>query len=236
MKAVLLAAGKGERLKGVVQATPKPMIEYNGKPLLQHNLELCKQHGIMEIYINTHHLAENIRAYFGDGTKFGVKIYYSYEPELLGTSGALNNFRSQLEGESFYVLYGDNYSRYDLQTLKTAFQNNRCIGVIAFHHREDVDQSGVGEFDEDGRIVRFLEKPSAGVTASHWVNAGIYYLSPKILNYIPRGFSDFGQDIFPRLLKESVPLYGVRSLVALKAFDTPELLRALLGDSGDLKL
>jgi len=86
MRAVLLAAGMGERLREIVQTIPKPMIMYDGKPILQHNIELCRQYGVKEIYINTHHLAENIMEYFGDGARFGVKIYYSYEPELLGTS------------------------------------------------------------------------------------------------------------------------------------------------------
>ncbi len=235
MKAVILAAGKGERLKGTVEGTPKPMIMYGGKPILQHNIELCKAHGIEEVYINTHHLASKIKQYFGDGSKFGVKIRYSHESELLGTSGALNSFREQLRNENFYVIYGDNYSAYDLGLLEKVFDPVKCIGVVAFHHREDVSQSGVGEFDEDGRIVRFLEKPGEGISESHWVNAGIYLLSSRILDYIPLGFSDFGRDIFPRLLADGVPLWSVCSSADVKAFDTPELLRASLGGSNESK-
>ncbi len=235
MKAVLLAAGKGERLKGTVEDTPKPMIIYGGKPILQHNIELCKKHGIEQLYINTHHLPGKITDFFGDGSKLGVRVTYSFEPELLGTSGALNGFREHLRSENFYVLYGDNYSDYDLGLLKKTFEAGKSAGVVAFHQREDVSQSGVGEFAEDGRIVRFIEKPGKGMTDSHWVNAGIYYLSPKILEYIPNGFSDFGRDIFPRLLAEGVPLYGVRSTARVRAFDTPELLPAGLGGKDDSK-
>jgi mannose-1-phosphate guanylyltransferase/phosphomannomutase len=100
--------------------------------------------------------------------------------------------------------------------------------VIAFHYREDVTQSGVGEFDKEGRIIRFVEKPAGGATPSRWVNAGIYYFSPGILDRIPKGFSDFGKDIFPQLIKEGIPLYSVCSKVTLKAFDTPDLLRDVL--------
>lgn len=233
MKAVLLAAGKGERLKGVVDTIPKPMIRYRGKPILQYNVELCREFGIRKLFINTHHLADVIRSYFGDGSAFGVEISYSFESEMLGTAGALNSFRKDLAGEEFFVLYGDNFSEFDLNALRMEFDGHSCAGVVGFHHREDVSQSGVGEFAPDGRVLRFLEKPVPGATESHWVNAGIYYFSPKILDLIPNGFSDFGKDIFPRLLKEGVPLYSVCSATQLKAFDTPELLRNALGESDE---
>jgi NDP-sugar pyrophosphorylase family protein len=229
MKALLLAAGKGERLKGTVDNIPKPMISYMGKPVLQHNIELCKRYGINDIFINTHHLAEVIRSYFDDGSAFGVNIRYSYEKEVLGTAGALNNFRDHLGGEAFFVIYGDNFSQFDLSSLITEFNTRECIGVIAFHHREDVSQSGVGEFAPDGRIIRFVEKPKAGITGSHWVNAGIYYFSPAILQHIQPGYSDFAKDVIPQLLNRNIALYSVRSNVDLKAFDTPDLLRDSLG-------
>ncbi len=233
MKALLLAAGKGERLKGTVDSIPKPMINYKGKPVLQHNIELCKAYGINDLFVNTHHLPEIIRSYFGDGSAFGVRISYSFEPDLLGTAGALNNFQDELNKEEFFVLYGDNYSGFDLNSIVNEFHIHDCMGVIAFHHRDDVSQSGVGEFAVDGRILKFLEKPLPGATNSHWVNAGIYYLSPEILRYIPSGYSDFAKDIFPGLLAKNLPLYGVRSAADLKAFDTPDLLRESLEGSHD---
>ncbi len=233
MKAVILAAGEGTRLGEMGRKLPKPMIEFNGKPILQHNLELCKAHGIKKIFINTHHLPEKIRGYFGDGSSFGVSINYSYEPQLLGTAGALNSFRTHLRDDRFFVLYGDNYSDFDLSLLEKAASEKDSVAIVAFHYREEVSQSGVGEFDRDGRIVRFVEKPADGETDSHWVNAGIYYLSPQIFDYVPAGFSDFGKDIFPRLLRDNVAIYGVCSKVPLRAFDTPELLRASLASDHD---
>ncbi len=229
MKAVILAAGKGERLRGVVDDVPKPMIIYKGKPILQHNIELCKATGIGEFFINTHHLPEVIQSCFGDGSAFGITVHYSFEEEILGTAGALNSFREQLIGEPFFVIYGDNFSQFDLSSLITEFHKHDCIGVIAFHYREDVSQSGVGEFAADGRIKRFVEKPGPGESNSHWVNAGIYYLSPDILDYIPPGFADFAKDIIPALLGRDVALYSVCSKTELKAFDTPEMLRESLG-------
>jgi NDP-sugar pyrophosphorylase family protein len=223
LNAVILAAGKGSRLGSLTEAIPKPLIEFNGKTLLQHNIELCQRHGILRLFINTHHLAEKITTSFGDGSAFGVHITYSYESELLGTSGALWNFRQDLKNEPFYVLYGDNYSQYDLTLLKDLFARHDSMGVIAFHHREDVCASGVAEFDGDQRIVRFIEKPKQGETLSHWVNAGIYLLHPRIFEYIPEGCSDFARDVFPLLLAQRVPLYAVCGTMEVRAFDTPEM-------------
>lgn len=259
MKAIILAAGKGERLKEITSRIPKPMIEVNGKPILQHNIELCKKYGIKDIYINLHHLPEKITDYFGNGKKFGVQIKYSYEKELLGTSGAVRKIADEYWGltdiippslqhsnspilpvsmspnpkvpqspssqapQSFFVIYGDNYSEYNLNLLLEKYEKQKPIGIIAFHYREDVSQSGVAEFDKDNRIIKFIEKPKTGETANHWVNAGIYLLSTEILQHIPEGYSDFGKDIFPKLLIENIPLHGICSKVELMAVDTPEL-------------
>jgi mannose-1-phosphate guanylyltransferase len=222
VKALILAAGKGSRLPKVTEHTPKPMIEFRGKPILLHNIELCRKFGIDEILINTSHLANKITDYFGDGNKMGVKIKYSFENDLLGTSGALNNFKSDLN-EDFFVIYGDNYSEIDLSLLIKKRNQFKSIAAIAFHFREDVTSSGVAEFDSDGKILKFIEKPGKGETDSHWVNAGIYYLTPEIFKYIPDGFSDFGKDIFPRLLSENESIYGVCYKSDVLAFDTPEM-------------
>lgn len=233
MKAVILAAGKGERLKEVTQTLPKPMIEFNNKPILQNNIELCIQYGIKDIYINLHHLPDVITNYFGDGEKLGVNIRYSYEEELLGTAGAIRKVAEMYKDfasagkfdEPFYVIYGDNYSNYDLNSLKEKLIETGSLAVIGFHYREDTTSSGVAEFDETFRIKKFVEKPIPGESDSHWVNAGIYCLNKEIFNYIPAGFSDFAKDIFPALLKGSLPIYGICEDTIVKAFDTPEMYK-----------
>jgi len=225
MKGVILAAGKGERLGELSRTTPKPMIRVHGEPILAHTIALCRAYGVTELYINTHHLPEVIRTYCGDGSRWGVKIEYSYEPVLLGTAGALRNFGSALGRDPFFVLYGDNYSRYDLQSLERIAKDRRAFAVIAFHWRDDTASSGVAEFDEDGRVLRFVEKPKPGESESRWVNAGIYYFLPGVLQEIPEGYSDFGRDIFPALLRKGLPVYGVRERSDVSAFDTPEMLK-----------
>jgi NDP-sugar pyrophosphorylase family protein len=229
MKAIILAAGKGERLKDITQDLPKPMITYKGKPLLQHNIELCKSYGIKDFYINLHHLPEKIKEYFGNGKGFGVNIKYSYESELLGTSGAVKKIASDYwshdstSEEFFFVIYGDNFSEYNLTAIEKKIKDTDCLAAIAFHFREDTSHSGVAEFDKNQRIIKFIEKPKTGESESHWVNAGIYCLKNEILSFIPEGTSDFSKDIFPELLRNNIAVYGICNETDVKAFDTPEM-------------
>lgn len=222
MKAIILAAGKGERLKSVLNNLPKPMINIENKPILEHNINLCKKYNITDIYINLHHLPHTIMKYFGDGKKFGVNIKYSYENEILGTSGAVKNISNKDEYfkyNDFFVIYGDNYSNYDISKLITENVVN-----IALHYREDVSNSGVALINDNNYIEKFIEKPKNIKIDSNWVNAGIYYLKPEILKFIPDDYSDFSHDIFPKLLENEISIYGVKYKDELKYFDTPESL------------
>jgi NDP-sugar pyrophosphorylase family protein len=224
MKAIILAAGKGERFREVTNEIPKPMLIYKDKPVLAHNILLCKKYGITDLYINLHHLPDCMRDFFDDGSAFGVNIKYSYEDELLGTSGAVRKIADDFwkdDKNNFFVLYGDNYSDLDLSLLKKKFERENPLGVIAFHYREDVSSSGVALFDENGKIKEFIEKPKTDV-GTNWVNAGIYYFNPEILNFIPEGYSDFGKDIFPELMKKNQSLYGVCYKDGVLYFDTKE--------------
>jgi NDP-sugar pyrophosphorylase family protein len=222
MKAIILAAGLGSRLGKYTENIPKPMIKFNNKPILQHNIELCKKYGINDIYINLYYLPEKIIEYFGNGNKFGVNIYYNIEEKLLGTSGGVKNIfeKFNFKDEPFYIIYGDNYSDFNLNSLKT-----NAFGKIAFHYREDVFNSGVAEFEITNKIIKFIEKPKIEETKSHWVNAGIYYFQSDIIKYIPNGYSDFGKDIFPTLLSlNRINIYGEKQNIDVRSFDTPSML------------
>ena len=235
MNAIILAAGSGERLKFITKDFPKPMIEIFGKPILQHNIELCRDFGIKNIFINIHYMPEKITEYFQSGEKIGVNIKYSYEEPILGTSGAIRKIAEDYWGydendistldkiKPFFVVYGDNFSNINLNALFNFYKNNNAIANIAFHYRKDVTFSGVAEFDEKFRILRYIEKPKPGVTESHWVNAAIYLFKPEILKFIPKGFSDFSIDIFPTLLGKNIPIYGVCYNSRLLPFDTPAM-------------
>ena len=207
MKAFVLAAGEGSRLRPLTDDLPKPMVSVCGRPLLEYNIRLLVHYGITEIAINTHYRAEKIINFFGDGSRFGASITYTSEPTLLGTAGALNNALRLLD-ESFLLVFGDNLSTCDIPALIASHEVGDA-GVLGLFSREDVSQSGVALIDQSNRILAFVEKPSPGEVLSHWVNAGILLVTPALARLIPRqGVSDFGRDIFPAALRAGLSLRG----------------------------
>ena len=209
-KAMLLAAGRGTRLRPMTETVAKCMIEINGKPVLEHNVERLRKFGVTDIIINLHYLPKAVKDHFGDGSRFGVRIRYSFEPELLGTAGAVRNVAAFFDAP-FFVWYGDNFSTCRLDRLREFHQAKGSIATIALHHRDDPTQSGIVGLDAHDRITRFLEKPRPEQVFSHWVSAGILALDPRALNVIPRmGAPDFGRDVFPALLEHDAPVYGYR--------------------------
>ena len=224
MKAVILAAGTGSRLGEITRQLPKPMIEVAGKPILAHNIDLCRNSGISEICINLHHLPNIIKDYFGDGTEFGVKINYNYEPSLLGTAGALLPFKDILKNGPFFVIYGDNFVSINLMDLKYFNEKMNSDISILFHWRNDVGNSGVAEFSLNSRIRKFIEKPTQANSNGDWVNAGIYFIQTNSIMELINKKDDFAEDIFPKLLNMDYNIYGFKTKADLVAIDTPQLL------------
>ena len=222
-KALVLAAGKGTRLGALTRHLPKPMLPIRGKPVLEHHVRRLSAAGVGEIWINLHHSPDAIRGHFGDGSRFGVCIRYSEEPELLGTSGALRKLAAEFAAAPFFVVYGDNFIELDYADLA---RRHRGVLTMVLHHRDYVAQSGVVELNAEGRILSFQEKPAPGTERSHLVNAGVYACEPRILDYVPAGFSDFGADILPRMLGAGCDLYGIISSVPVLPIDTPEMIDA----------
>lgn len=228
MKAILLAAGKGERLKPITDKIPKPMIRIEGKPILEHNINLLKKYDINEIFINLHHLPEVIKDYFGNGNRWDVNITYSYESKLLGTAGVLRNFQKYLSNSKFLVIYGDNLMEFDLNKFLSFHIQKKGIGTIVLYKRIDVSQSGIALLDGNKKIIKFIEKPTNNQIFSSLVSAGVFILEPEILKYIPDNkYSDFGYDIFPELIKERKSLYGFEIEGKIIAIDTIELYESL---------
>jgi NDP-sugar pyrophosphorylase family protein len=227
MKAVLLAAGKGMRLRPLTDGMPKVMIPIAGKPILEHPVEHLAGAGIREIFINLHHLPDRITSHFGNGQKWGVRIRYSFEPEIMGTAGAVKKLEAELRGAPFIVVYGDNFSEFDFADFISWSEKAHGLGTVAVFEKEEAAGSGVADIGSGGRIVRFLEKPAPNEVLSHWVNAGIYRLSGDILDAIPRGYSDFGHDIFPEAIKRGRKLFAYKSKVPVWAIDHLELLDEL---------
>lgn len=223
MKAMLLAAGKGTRVRPITNSIPKPMIPIIRKPVMQSIIELLKQHDVEDIVVNTSHLASSIEDYFRDGEQLGVHIAYSYEgyienkelhSKAVGSAGGMKKIQefSGFFDETFIVLCGDAWI--DLDITK-ALQYHREKGGIATVILQEVDKSevykyGVVALEDDGQITQFQEKPQPEDAVSNLINTGIYIFEPEIFNYIPAGQEfDIGGELFPSLVAKNVPFYGV---------------------------
>ncbi|OGD86954.1 hypothetical protein A2Z23_01695 [Candidatus Curtissbacteria bacterium RBG_16_39_7] len=205
MKAVILAAGQGERLRPLTKNIPKVMLPIGKYPLLEYNIRLLKKYGFDEIAINLFWHGVAIRKYFKDGKKWDVKIHYSEEKEILGTAGGTKKAAKLLElktNDPLLIYYGDNLTNLNLKEFLSFHQSKKADLTMAVIKREDPLHSGILEFDRKGRIKRFLEKPTTKKLFSHWISGAIYLLNPKILEFIPqKKFFDFGRDFIPKLLE-----------------------------------
>jgi NDP-sugar pyrophosphorylase family protein len=225
MKAFILAAGLGTRLRSLGLNLPKVMVPIGGKPLLQHHFEWFKTQGITEFVLNLHYLPEKITEYFGDGGQFGVQIAYSLETEILGTAGGVKKMEANLRAGTFLVLYGDNLIRFDLAPLLAFHRQRGAVATVALFESSEPWTGGVVETDAAGRVTAFREKPDRKTISTNLINAGIYLLEPTVLDYIPAGqFCDFGKDVFPKLLAAGQPVYATKPQAYIHDCGTPERL------------
>src|SRR6202790_176637 len=209
MKAVLMAGGGGSRLRPLTSRRPKPLAPVAGKPIMELILELLRQHGFTDVVATLHYLADEIEAYFGDGSAHGVAMHYVVEDTPLGTAGAVKMAHDLLIGETFVVISGDALTNLDLGAVVRHHREQGNDVTIALQRVTNPLEFGVVVTDESGRIVRFLEKPSWGEVFSDTINTGIYVLEPSILDRMQRGkVYDFSKDLFPEMLREGAKLGG----------------------------
>ena len=223
MKAMILAAGKGTRVRPITHTIPKPMIPIIQKPVMEFLLELLREHGFTEIMVNVSHLAEEIENYFRDGQRFGVEIAYSFEGRIedgeligdaMGSAGGLKKIQTfqRFFDDTFVVLCGD--ALIDLD-LSEAVRRHKAKGAMASLitkrvPREQVSSYGVVVTDDDGRVRSFQEKPAVDEAASDMINTGIYIFEPEVLDYVPEGVPfDIGSDLFPRLVADDAAFYAL---------------------------
>lgn len=208
IKAIILCAGVGSRLRPYTDSCPKPMLEISGKPLLEHTIDLLKSYGITEVAINLYHYSDAITGYFEDGSDFGVKIRYSLEEKPMGTAGALANLRDFFD-DTFIVFYGDVLSNLDLKEIIRFHRKNNNLITIALYRVDNPTECGIVEFNGNNRITKFIEKPRTDEVFTNLANAGIYVIEPEILKYIPNEVPyDFGSNLFPLLLSKGIPIHG----------------------------
>lgn len=210
MKAMILAAGLGTRLKPITFGIPKPMVPVIDRPCMAHLLELVARHGITEAVANLHYFPDTIREYFGDGAEFGVNLEYNFEPELLGTAGGVRAVKESLTagGEPFLIISGDALTDIDLTKLIERHRSAGGVATLTVKRVPDTREYGVVLHERDGRITGFQEKPEPEDALSDLGNCGIYVFSPEIFDYFPeREFVDWAHDVFPTLLENDVPFF-----------------------------
>ncbi|EGD48539.1 Nucleotidyl transferase [Ruminiclostridium papyrosolvens DSM 2782] len=208
MKAVIMAGGEGSRLRPLTCNRPKPMVPIANKPVMEHIIELLKKYGIKDIAVTLQYMPEKIKDYFGDGREYGVSLKYFTEDVPLGTAGSVKNAEDFLD-ETFIVISGDALTDINLQEALEFHKKNRSVATLVLKKVECPTEYGVVVTAPDGKIRRFLEKPSWGEVFSDTVNTGIYVLSPEVLKYFEKGVVfDFSKDLFPILLKKEEPMYG----------------------------
>jgi mannose-1-phosphate guanylyltransferase/phosphomannomutase len=208
MRAVVMAGGEGTRLRPLTSNQPKPMVPIVGKPCMEHIVELLRVHGFEQIVVTVAFLPQAIRSYFGDGSSLGVEIEYSVEETPLGTAGSVRLASGRLD-DTTLIISGDALCDIDLTRLIEVHREKGAAVTIGLKSVENPLEFGIVVTDEDGRVERFLEKPSWGQVFSDTINTGIYVLEPEVLKHVPRDRPfDFSKELFPLLLDMGRPIYG----------------------------
>ena len=213
MKAMILAAGEGRRLRPLTEKIPKSMLKIKGKPLLYYQLRLLKKHGIKDVVINLNYRSEKIKTYLGR-KKLGVNIHYSHEKKLLGTAGGVKKAENFFD-KDFFVIYGDIITDINLKKIYEFHKKNGGMATICLHKiGKNQPSSSIVIMDNKKQIKEFIEKPAKNdlrrIKGKYkYANSGIYVLNRKIFDFIEKNsFSDFALDIFPKLLKEKKKILG----------------------------
>lgn len=238
MKAMVLTAGAGSRLRDLTQHLPKPMLEVNGHPILAYILYNLARHGFTEVILNLFYHPQAIIEYVGNGSRWGIEITYCYEKELLGTAGGVKNVEKFFDNEPFLVHYGDVLTDQDLSAMLDFHRQKQAMATLLVHQR--ARSNSVVFINSDSQITRLLERPTEEISQPNgeysWVNSGVYLFQPMVLDSIPPNkFCDLPGDIFPTLIAKDIvyayPLSGYRC-----AIDSPERLAQANADLKRLKL
>lgn len=223
MRAMILAAGLGTRLRPLTRLMPKPLAPVLNVAVMEHIVVLLREAGFREVITNVSYMPEAIRAHFGDGSDFGISLTYSEESEPLGTAGGVGKVREFLAADGdFLVISGDALTDIDLGAMRAAHESGGAIATLATKRVRDTSQFGVAITDAEGRISGFQEKPDPAEALSDLANCGIYMFSAEIFDFFPDpghqspagdadqppGFVDWAMDVFPALLDGDVPFHS----------------------------
>jgi len=201
--AIILAGGRGTRLKPLTDTLPKPLIPVHGKPLIEHLIALFKKFCVHDIYISVGYRKEQIKNCIGNGQELGINAHYIEEHEPLGTAGCL---RLHTPKNPFFMSNGDELKNVNLNDMIAFHKSHSGIATLALLEVEDPTQYGVARM-QDSRIAEFVEKPRREDAPSTLINSGLYLFDPGIVDYVPPGFAMLEKDVFPKLAAEG-KLYG----------------------------
>lgn len=205
MQAIILAGGRGERLRPLTDTLPKPMLPVGGKPVLWHQIMLLKKHGIADIVICGNYLFDSIRDYFGDGSAFGVGIRYIRESEPMGTGGPVKLAEGLLRG-SFVLMMGDVMTNLDIAGLISFHEMKAGAATLVLRETDHPEDSDIVQLDSEGRVVRFFFK-NENSKLGNLGNAGVFVFARSILDHIPEGPCNLERDVLaPLAAKEA--MYG----------------------------
>ena len=208
MQALILAGGKGTRLRPLTVYTPKPIVPICNRPFLLYQIDTLKRAGVTDITLSLSYQPEKIEQQLGDGSNFGVNLKYTVEPQPMGTAGAYK-FAEDLIREPTVVFNGDVLTDLDLKAVIRQHKERNAVATIVLTPVEDPSMYGVVETEDDGRVQRFLEKPKPEDTSCRNINAGTYVLEPKVLDLIPKGENySFEYALFPKLLEKEEAFYA----------------------------
>lgn len=208
MKALILIGGMGTRLRPFTCNTPKPLLPIVNKPFLLYQIELLKKYDVKEIIFCLAYLPHTFEDHFGNGSKYGIKIHYVHEQEPLGTGGAIKNAHKYID-RPVLVFNGDCLMNLNLEAMRQYHRKNRAKVSIALTRVKDPTVYGLVETAKDGRIERFLEKPSWDEITCNTINAGVYIIEPEVLAAIPPGINySVERGLFPGLLSKGEKIYG----------------------------
>jgi NDP-sugar pyrophosphorylase family protein len=204
MKAMILAAGFGTRLWPLTVGRTKPALPFLNRPLIAYTIEYLKRHGVEDLIINLHHEPDSVREQIGDGSDYGVRIDYSVEePEILGTSGALDRVRDRLDKETFLVINGKIITDIDLVAAIAAHRDRQALATLVLLPNDKRERFSEVKITEDGRVSGFAGFPKSDNPQSPLMFTGIHVLDPGIFEYIPRGvFSDSVRDVYPKAMAD----------------------------------
>jgi len=213
MHAMILAAGKGTRLRPLTDAVPKPLLEVAGAPMIAFPLHLVREAGIKEVVINLHHLGDQIRSRLGDGAEYGVRITYSEEEPILDTGGAIAAAKRFLSGDTFVVLNADTVSDVPLREVIDFHRQHQAMATMVVRPDPDAARHDAIFLDASHRMHAILGHGDGGRTvrdgsANRMMYAGITVLEPRVFDYMPQGIFSITRDVFPRLLRAGEALYG----------------------------